>query len=563
MNRFIENEQEISEKETIEFCMSELNEVSNTLSAFERYLEIDRKRKSKLYIPKQAASFEYLDDFEKIGKKIRAEPSVPTITEMEALADSIYEGKYEHDIQASPLFIVCGPSGTGKTQLPFSLDRPILYFTQSHDLSIYSLFKNISDFFWELLEYDFELFAKEQGIVDRYIDKNSYKYSLDKFNTAAIAGNSSFKYSSLGFLVELIRKVNDLKNGKCFDLSWPRIQLTLSETIPCSLLTISETQIQLKSILENEQLEKLPLIFLDKFNALDSHPSLTKAKYFFLRNVIRVANLIPVLIGSNSDMKYMTTAKERNECENKVWAFVFHKFPSYPASLLTESVEKYFIPGEPFVPVLITLLQRENPFFAKLVLGHLEKISKNSHIKLSEDNFPVFFDDILKIIFEGFISREKTFLEFLYRRQILFFGNSSRILSNTLYSEKYPKRNSGRSVFIEFHLAQLELPKNILLNPDQKTWFEIYTSKGNSAYKCLSSSGKLDYKEFEVSSVFPLFIERPLSCMALSMNFDRNHCPFIDSDRRYTAFQALSNAQAGNKMFFFSPCNNSMAPILN
>ena len=175
--------------------------------------------------------------------------------------------------------------------------------------------------------------------------------------------------------------------------------MTLSETIPCSLLTISETRIQLKSIIENEQLEKLPLIFLDEYNVLDGYPRLTKAQYFFLRNVIRVASVIPVLIGCNSDMQYVTTDKERNECENKVWAFVFHKLPTYPASLLNASIEKYLIPRESFVPVLIGLLQRENRFFAKLVLEHLEKVSKNSRIKLSEDNFPPFFDAILKVIF--------------------------------------------------------------------------------------------------------------------------------------------------------------------
>ncbi len=142
--------------------------------------------------------------------------------------------------------------------------------------------------------------------------------------------------------------------------------MELSESIKYSPLTFTEAQNQLQFILDNEKLEILPLIFLDEFNVLKSSKRKERAQYSFYRNVFRMAKLIPVLMGTNAHIANMITTGKDSGLKNMVWAFIFHKLPSYPMSVLTESVKKYFDQQDAFFPVLIKLLQRGKTTFCKL-----------------------------------------------------------------------------------------------------------------------------------------------------------------------------------------------------
>ena len=288
----------------------------------------------------------------------------------------------------------------------------------------------------------------------------------------------------------------------------------------------------------------------------------------------------------------MITVGDGSGQKNKVWAFVFHRLPSYPTSVLTESVKKRFVSNESFVPVLINLLQRERPFFVKLILKHLEDTYGEHSIKLDRGNFSLFFNDLLEVIFTKFTERKIAYLKFFYRRQISLFENAYRLLSNRYTLKKDPELEYLHSGFIHYYLAHLRLPPDIILSSGQSTWFEIYVYVNASSYKfqetptelpsdessspatssdelsstelqsdespCpespLYESSSLEspspkspskgiVKKLEVHSDLPLFNQQTLSCMALSMNFNDCFCCFRENEICYTSFQAFVNAR--------------------
>ena len=66
-----------------------------------------------------------------------------------------------------------------------------------------------------------------------------------------------------------------------------------------------------------------------------------RARYSFYRNMIRACKLIPVLMGTNSQITNTVTAGKGSGCVPSHWAYVFYKLPAYPDSQLKDKLDQY------------------------------------------------------------------------------------------------------------------------------------------------------------------------------------------------------------------------------
>lgn len=77
-------------------------------------------------VPEQEVPQPILQQFEDTGILIQ---DAPTLVEFEHVAKQVVLESLDDREKGVPSLVVCGSSGTGKTQLPFSLDIPLLYFS--------------------------------------------------------------------------------------------------------------------------------------------------------------------------------------------------------------------------------------------------------------------------------------------------------------------------------------------------------------------------------------------------------------------------------------------------
>lgn len=72
-----------------------------------------------------------LERYVKIGTYCRQEPvSQSVLQEFEEVVGKVYKHKNEFQY-GIPFIFVCSSSGMGKTQLPFTMNSPVIYFTYS------------------------------------------------------------------------------------------------------------------------------------------------------------------------------------------------------------------------------------------------------------------------------------------------------------------------------------------------------------------------------------------------------------------------------------------------
>ena len=110
-------------------------------------------------------------------------------------------------ITTFPFIFICGSSGTGKTQIPFSLPHanefPFIYFLQNPKKdtgqAIYQQFFNVSKAFENCIEEDFESYAKKF--------ENSGFSQLTIYQCSEILEYKNMKFYSIGFIVKLFREI--------------------------------------------------------------------------------------------------------------------------------------------------------------------------------------------------------------------------------------------------------------------------------------------------------------------------------------------------------------------
>ena len=524
-----------------------------------------------IYRPQQFSEHPSFDDYERMGRNLRQECHPPVIGEMRTLARNTYSMLRNNKELTTPSFIVCGSSGTGKTQLPFSLDIPLLYFTiPTMSQPIYSSFFKISDHLNTLLEIDFWEFCEGSGITKKStttdLDRSNEKtFSSDKFLYEFLM-HIKFQFRTPGFLVALIQEMFELKEKNTAEY-WPRLQATMKKSITPGIMSASTARDKLNEISQNfppatEDQPMLPLIFIDEFNVESSSTPFERARYVFSRNIIRACGLIPVLMGTNSHITNMVKAGDNSGNLPCIWTHVFYQLPQYPESKLREELGTHLSSGnvseaqkvyeEQFINLMFELLRRERPLFVNIVLEKLKNF-KWEMIQTSED-FADYFDSIVDVIQYKFLHRKSGHMSFFFRRQIRFFENSYQAA-----------HNNGKSLvcaaYIHTHLANLVIPENIHKKASSsETYFDLYRTADRIHYLELPSASKNNEsntkknrphlsdvlprgKNYTAAASLPTFFNSPLSCMAFSRNINEFNCAFRSNDNKvFTAFQAVTES---------------------
>ena len=540
--------------------LSKISEIKGKLEAELKTKQEDLNSKFA-YIPKTFEQEKALDDYEEIGRQIRAE-SPPMITKMKELAEESYA-----KISTMPSFIVCASSGTGKTQLPFTLDIPLLYFMLSTESQpIYEVFYDISLHFKKLLDADFDNFYATAGKVI-----NLDKYSLDNFILESIS-SSSCKFHTPGFLIALIENILNLrKNSKnkrdkkeYSELNWPRLQLMNNNPIPSNPMIITIAKGKINDMCRTNSMDDaefvLPLIFMDEFNVNENTTSEERARYSFYRNLIRACKLIPVLMGTNSQITNMIAAGKGSGCVPSRWAYVFYKLPSYPDSQLKGKLDKYLSVDNKFKELMLELLRKERPLFINAALEELKQFTLE--MVSTPDQVSRVFDQVLFQIQKVFIDRKLIYMNNFFRAQIFYFENGYQMRHYN--SKDVHKKEKEVSRHINSHLAFLnnpiipkapeeqEMPKTAMRkrpqkivpasiiahnDPEPEFYFELYRVNDTLVYY----EEKYDYR-YEAKGILPIFSKGPLSCMAFSKNHDNDFCALRSKENRFTAFQAVVEA---------------------
>lgn len=203
-------------------------------------------------IPLSNAKSKELALYLSIGEKIQSgeDHNTQIISSIEFLAQETYRSGEE----IMPSFAVCLSSGTGKSQLAFTLKIPALYFVHPSSLRteapqpIYSAFSRISRRFFRLLTEDYNTLIS--------LVPNILYFSTDDIKESKV----SFK--SLGFLVKLILIVSELSLSHPSE-RWPKLELDASITIHISGMTFYSAAKELMALRKSQ---RLPVIFLDEFN---------------------------------------------------------------------------------------------------------------------------------------------------------------------------------------------------------------------------------------------------------------------------------------------------------
>ena len=201
------------------------------------------------------------------------------------------------DESALPFVVICCSSGTGKTQLPFSLDPafPVLYFLFNWILNpekvnaqkIYQCFGSLSDALWACIEKDLKVLNCTEKEINTLKVKSGGK-----------------RWHTIGFIVKLL---DEYLEKNTFADSWSPSLMFLAEigSFPFIPMSCSEAATRISRLKADGKIQHLPIVFIDE-TYLDSKVSEKNMgqdgivpRYLFLRSVLRESCVISIFMGTN------------------------------------------------------------------------------------------------------------------------------------------------------------------------------------------------------------------------------------------------------------------------
>ena len=546
----------------------------------------ERRELAFVYVPKLIRNEEYLavKEYENVGTYLTSETSEP-VEEMTKLTESIYEEMHNSSSRTVPSFFVCSSAGTGKTQLPFSLKIPLLYFCcefTANAQPLYELYRNISEHFMKLLNDDFleyiEAFKsnienilelqerlKEQNknnssfqqtsdLRENFIKNYDVRYTLKNISrhipgyalnyfTVERLETAPCKFRSISFLIQLIEKIRTLqrsdgRNDQIYsEMNWPRLQLSMMDgfiIIP-KKLSISESKEILYKMLSDMPTSDpkfcLPLVFLDEFNVNQETNMKSRIRYAFYRDILRASGLIPVMMGSNPQMVDIITFGIAGNKEPTIWAHIFYKLPEYPKKLFEENIENIeglSVSCRETLKTIYPLLQQDRPLFVQSIFKDDKKLK----------NPGVITNSIVPWL-EFIISKFRlTFSQLKFDNIEYFYSHQNRLFMNSYARSLNEGENPLPPVLIHSYLGYLIPPYQNYPKCD-KSYFDLYLTHKKIQYK-RKNEEKIYYWNYKADSRLPTFDTEPFTCMAFSQNNSEDFCSFMKYSDYFTTFQAAT-----------------------
>ena len=498
----------------------------------------------------------FVMNFLELGKSIS---KTEEIQEFQNLVKNIYS---ENILSNNfPFVFICASSGTGKTQIPFSLecDFPYIYFLQNFRSNriqdIYQPFLGISECFDLNIRTDLDAY-------DSIYHRNSDKKIM--YQCFEIKQYTALKFYSVGFIVEIFKhmcKKRDSSVDKSLNWIYFELQTFKFDFAP---MTISEGIAALSKIKDDSNLRTLPIIFLDESCVTGEEIEL----FQFRRNVLRLLRLVVVFMGTDAAAGNFV----RGNCHEisrgvpAAWCYIIYKLaPTSPAYLERKKREILTVfrsCDDTFIDMLFDLMKNERPLFAKYIIDALLFADLVQNYKKSEEliseNFPSsmlnskiiptdlltyptdqrtllpYFCSLLVYMFKRFQLEKmnlETEIEFS-NGQLTYLITGHRKFSNIIIDMTEMEKRKKEKIIAQIqkmeeqvrnpinihrHIAYLEIPDNFK-SKIQKSYVVVRSSMNlkeaeNTLY--LQNNSGHD-QSYALSCCFPSFFESPLTGLAFS-----------------------------------------------
>lgn len=507
--------------EVLIFCLPNKHEmITGELEAlsikYESFVRVD-------YDFTKERMFDTLNQYLRLGDSLKDTPEVKNFAN---LVHSIYSGKdpyegkntkitarssinWKSTFNDTAFIFVCASSGTGKTQLPFSLEIPLIYlifnekmiqkYNNAHGSAIES---SIQDVYRPYLK----LSSCFMQAVKRDVE---YIMSLD-LNQTIIAENSSdiilpdeaTPLFLAGFLVAVYKRFLDLhktfNNGK-----WILTQLRL-ESFRCAKMSVDAARMEIYELVKSHGLstDHFPTIFFDECIKMENQLNAIRM-YKYVRRTIRRLAIVSVFMGTNaniSDFVTGETAVESRTAEPRVWCYIFFKLaPVSQVYLENEKAkiqEKMYriMNGEigriskfsNFVGQVANLLITERPLICQYSLNFLlDDGTITSFSSLQDDSIDekACLLQLLNFIFTHFTERKRKFHTFHPSTCASFSFANIQMLAPEYWKDQTPcfpnlEKNAG----IHGHIANLFVDHNVLNSLNGLNFFGIVPAAHEYVY---------------------------------------------------------------------------------
>jgi hypothetical protein len=499
-----------------------------------------------------------------------------------SLFDKIDQTKQEF----TPCVFICASSGTGKTQLAFSLPRNLIYFIMDEEnpgQPVYEPFVSIS----EALQYFISNDLRPKVKVP-FSDRNQPTLSTSGNENSNLADQiespaeenskvpatsekklKKIKYSDSSesgtFIMYLIEKFHNDKPS-----NWLEYELTSKVAIKdLAIKSIKELRDRLDFLIPKRK--DRPLIFFDECTG-----KACLKKIYHIRTVLRMIGLIGVFMGTNADACEILTrsGSSRGSSDSNLFGYVVHKLPSMNKDRMScmkkrlvdlisgSGLEEHVkIIKEKQIDIFFNVLKNEKPLFNIYAAEYLEDFFCLS------DSKTINLEELCTAIREKFIEVKKITephlgLEFLKSQINLMMQNQWKLEEKDQY----------KAVAINRHIASLHCPSDIFLTDFQKennpgVYFPIWTSetktlhypvktqspekastvsslKATEKRTIVSSSDRgISKCEYTPVSKMPYFSQEPLVSLALSGALDDNKTFFDIEKSKMIQLSALSAFQ--------------------
>ena len=447
---------------------------------------------------------------------------------------SLFTSMYALNSMPVPWVFISASSGTGKTQLAFSLPIRRLLFLM--DL----------------------MSAKEQLVYKPLVEISIVLHQLITEDIFTVAPNEEYSYSRMRNLPSILFLEDD---SLCFSgtfilflieelqfvdpSEWMTRQfLTPFATKGKRILSIKELREKVALLFPDPR--DRPVIFFDECNEMAD-----PARMIFLRGLLRHIGLISVFMGTNADPCKILSKTDSSSLttSNELYAIVITRLPPISQNKLADFQAELvgLISNAPLdrqakkckirlLSTLFRILQKERPLFVNLIIAHLRS------------NFctePTLFIDLQKLCLhlrnsfmaiKGFDTHEKK-VQFIKSQIHLLMRDDWLLFEQPQYLP----------IDINRHIACLKRPRGlidefpgIVSSPD---YFPLYSAARECIkYRVKGSAHSLKFEDYTPNSAMPSFSEQPIACLAFTGGLDEEKT-FLHPDE--------SNASEVSAMFAF------------
>lgn len=410
---------------------------------------------------------------------------------------------------------ICTPSGTGKTQLAFSLPMKRLFFLMEPERAksqpIYRRFEAISVKLNDLITQDITRLQN--------VSNNCYVELSELFQDFYIT--QSTLSAAATFILLMLKKLVTEPHSEWLSLE---VEMDLSND-QSFILTIDQLAIEIELLFPIP--EERPVIFFDECIGTTDIWHIA-----FMRNILVRIGLIPIFMGSNPSAcidEGINSGKKFKTNDHVLQAFIINQLPPMNLTRLSalylelNTLISAFISDEElkskkqeFINLIFEILKKERPLIINLVFQYLK-----FNFCLTEDeciDIQDLFSDVQSFVFSGHESDLKQKTSEIIRAQI-----------GLLMSDKWfwGEKREFSALSINRFIGYLNRPESLFDEvtgiPTSEFYFPLYSLKEQGlGYKAKVVRGKIFTSIFHPISIRLSFDKEPLASFAFSGALDHS-----------------------------------------